>query len=136
MIVFLKRMSLICLSLTTVLLIRVGLYFFRFDRIRKMMVQPVVGDPERAAKLLRILEAIRFASAIVPKATCMTQAIAGQAIASWFGIPTRLHLGAQKTQAGTVNFHAWLVWREQVVLGGEDVVIDDFNSLTFFASAT
>lgn len=131
----LRRKSLFILCLAVVFLVRIGLYATTMRRLRGFLVRDVEGDPDNPVRLKIIMHNVESAAHFVPRATCMTQAISGQAIASWFGIPTSLHLGARQEKDASVLFHAWLVWRDAVVLGGDDTSVTSFASLGQFGPA-
>jgi hypothetical protein len=60
------------------------------------------------------------------KATCLTKAIAGQALFSSYGYATRLELGG-KYSNGVFEAHAWLEWEGEVLLGGPRSVTAEYT---------
>lgn len=59
--------------------------------------------------------AVTLVSRAVPAATCLTQAIALQALFEHAGCPCRLEIGVSMTEA--FEAHAWVVCGNEVVLG-------------------
>ena len=62
--------------------------------------------------------AIGAASRLVPRATCLTQAVAGKLLLDYYGYDSRLCLGVARTQDGTFAAHAWLERDRRVLIGG------------------
>lgn len=63
---------------------------------------------------------VRIASQYVPKATCLTQALALQSFLTRAGHEGQVEIGVAKGEAG-FEAHAWVICGEQVVIGGPDV---------------
>jgi hypothetical protein len=79
------------------------------------------GRPEQYAW------AVRIASSYVPKATCLTQAVALQTLLAGAGYESRIEIGVAK-EAGNFQAHAWLVCEDQILIGGTN--IDQYSHLT------
>lgn len=131
------------LCLNVVIFVRTALYLTKFTRIRDWLVRASTFDETKAARAHVVARSIAQAARYVPKATCMTQALSGQAVLSWFGIPSDLVIGAASaltTQAcqtdneGATDFHAWLIWHDKVLLGGEELAQRHFVPLHKFSS--
>jgi hypothetical protein len=60
--------------------------------------------------------AVAVASRFVPKATCLVQALAGQALLARRGHAARLHIGVSKPE-GRFEAHAWLEDEGRPILG-------------------
>ncbi|NDW00450.1 lasso peptide biosynthesis B2 protein [Salipiger sp. PrR002] len=126
------------LCLLTVVFVRAALCVTKFTRIRKWLVRPNARRRDNAARAHVVARSVAKAARFVPKATCMTQAISGQAVLSWFGVPTELVIGAASaaTPAASeaTDFHAWLLWQDSVILGGEELARRRFAPLSRFSS--
>ena len=91
-----------------------------------------VSDPRRAdpipdpalpasrADLAEVAWSVRNAARLVPGATCLTQASAGQLLLARRGLATtiRLSVPAQAAAPGRLAPHAWLMAGDIIVLGG------------------
>jgi hypothetical protein len=66
----------------------------------------------------RIAWAVSLAGRYVPRATCLTQALAMQILLKREGIAVQLHLGVAKDEQGRVTAHAWLEQDGRVLIGG------------------
>jgi hypothetical protein len=62
--------------------------------------------------------AVAAASRLIPRASCLTQAIAGVLLLHWHGYASQLCIGAGRNAAGRFQAHAWLERRGVVLLGG------------------
>lgn len=133
-----RRGLLFLLCFAVVIFVRVALHATKFTRIRRLLVRPNVRNRSNAARTHIVVRYVSRAASLVPNATCMTQALSAQAILSWFGVPSNLVIGAasvatpQETEA--TDFHAWLVWEGDVVLGGKELTQQKFTPLSQFPS--
>lgn len=119
------------LSLLIVLVVRVGLWVTKYQRLRAALVRPCPADPriDRRVTVARITHAVARIARFVPDASCLTQTISCQAILSWKGIPSIITMGLKKDEAGALKAHAWLTWNDQVVLEGNEGTVSDFAKI-------
>jgi hypothetical protein len=68
-----------------------------------------------------LVRAIRASSRLVPKATCLTQAIALHYLLARRGHQGRIHIGVRRLDSGSFESHAWVELDGEVVIGGEDL---------------
>lgn len=108
-------------ALTLVLLVRAGLWLLPFGAVRDLVarsVDPVpLAHPERDTIVPMVLRAVRSASLRVPKASCLTQALAAERLLAEHGIGSRLRIGVTRDEGGRFKAHAWLEQGGEVVLG-------------------
>lgn len=94
------------------------------------------GRSERApppeAYAARVAAAVHAASRFVPGATCLAQACAARALFSWRGYGVTMRVGIRRGEDGNVVGHAWLLSREQVILGGGATRFDDYRPIADF----
>jgi hypothetical protein len=76
---------------------------------------PTFPDPDRVAW------SVRAAARRVPRATCLTQAVAAQILLARHGHRSRLHLGVARTPDGVMAAHAWVECGGRVMVGGRSV---------------
>lgn len=119
------------ISIIVVLIVRVGLWTTRYQRIRSALVRACPADPQidKRATVARITHAVARIARLVPDASCLTQTIACQAILSWKGIPSTISMGLKKDGGDAVKAHAWLCWNGQVVLEGDEGTVLDFSKI-------
>jgi Transglutaminase-like superfamily len=65
----------------------------------------------------RVVAAVVRVSRVVPTATCLTQALAGQALLASYGHDARLKVGVARDDAGAFSAHAWLELDATPILG-------------------
>jgi hypothetical protein len=70
------------------------------------------------ARIDRVAWAVRVAGAHLPAATCLTQAIALQAMLERTGYHSSIEIGV--TTNGGLNAHAWVVADGRIVIGGDN----------------
>ncbi|MEL7166107.1 MAG: lasso peptide biosynthesis B2 protein [Pseudomonadota bacterium] len=135
-----RRVLLFALCQVVVIFVRLALYVVKFSRIQKMLTSQRATNHKNEARAFIIARNVQKAARFVPNASCLTQALSAQAVLSWFGVPTEMVLGASKSNAdprllsgrpGT-DFHAWLTWKGQVILGGEELETQTFVPLSRF----
>lgn len=68
----------------------------------------------------RVAWAVIAASRLVPRATCLTQAISGQLLLRYYGYAAKLCLGVSRAEPGRFLAHAWIEHDGRVVLGGAE----------------
>jgi Transglutaminase-like superfamily len=64
--------------------------------------------------------ALQAASRYVPRATCLTQAMAGQLLLGLNGTPSSVRIGVAKHGEGNFEAHAWLESGGRILIGGVD----------------
>ena len=77
------------------------------------------GVPTNSCTLSSVRIAILRASARIPGASCLTQALAGWWLLRRRGIDSELRVGVNRGGEG-LTAHAWLLVEGQVLLGGRD----------------
>ena len=84
------------------------------------LARPAAGQGAPRADLAEIAWSVRAAARLVPGASCLTQASAGQMLLARRGHATtiRLSVPARAATPGTLAPHAWLMAGDTIVLGG------------------
>lgn len=114
---------------STVLAVRIGLYLLPFRRLHELARRPAL-PPARASGVHapeRIAWAVAAAARLVPRASCLTQAVAAQRLLERAGHPVQLRMGVGKDEGGGVIAHAW-VERDGTVLIG-DIGLEQYTPL-------
>ena len=100
---------------------RVGLWLLPFQTLRRALAgvtweptMPPHGAPPPAD---RIAWAVAVASGYVPKATCLTQALAVQALLGRDGFSADLRIGVTRSGDGRLEAHAWIESHGRVLVG-------------------
>jgi hypothetical protein len=104
--------------------IRLGLWCLPFRDVQRLVA--LMGrsqGPRRAGKPSSetVCRAVMAASRCVPRATCLTQALAAQAMLGRIGLSGRLCIGVNKSGVGVFS-HAWLEDdRGEILIGHADL---------------
>jgi hypothetical protein len=81
------------------------------------------------AESKQIIAAIERSACYVPRATCLTRALAAQFLLTRHGIRATLRLGVNLQQNSQLKAHAWLEANGQILLGGDVEGMDSFKPL-------
>jgi hypothetical protein len=100
--------------------IRLGLWLLQFRVLRRLAL-PRGRSLNRVPWMDRLIWAVRVVSRYIPRATCLTQALAAQALLARSGYESKLVLGFAKDQECPFDAHAWLECGDQIVIGGPTV---------------
>src|SRR4051794_30770730 len=109
-------------ALVWVTLVRLGLTLLPFRKLQRLLA-PLLRPrrapiPHAAQQAPFISYAVKRSARYVPRATCLTQALAAQLMLARRGLPSRLQIGVARSSAGEFSAHAWLLWDDQVITGG------------------
>jgi hypothetical protein len=104
--------------------VRLGLWLLPFQTVRRLLasmtgVTTTLHDTEQTS-IERIAWAVAEASQSIPRATCLTQALAMQVLLGWQGHAARLCIGVARSDIGQFQAHAWVECQGRVVIGGAD----------------
>lgn len=107
-------------------LVKARLIFERFEakaiptRNKRALAHGISGTKPSPSKLARIAYVIPRLSDKLPwRSDCLIQAIAAQNWLSASGIPSEIQIGVENPKEGPFAAHAWLVYGESVVTGGD-----------------
>lgn len=109
-----------------------------------------LDESDLTAKVWREAHAVRRAARLVPRGSCLTQAMALQLVLARRGEPCSVRIGVDRnlatknssatasaggadTASSRFEAHAWVEWQDRVILGGD---ISRWKPLTVFAPAT
>ena len=110
--------------------IRLGLTFSSLAGVRRRLLPP--GPFEAPLDLGAVRIAARDvgrAARLVPFASCLTQAVAGQVLLARRGIASDIQLGVRRGRKGRLKAHAWLICEGRIVLGGDPRAIRQFSPI-------
>ena len=97
--------------------VRLGLFLLPF-RILQRFTKRGSGKSSAVRSAAKCVWAVRAVSRYVPGATCLTQALAAQALLAQSGYGSRIEFGVRNDEHSGFLAHAWLVCGEQIVIGG------------------
>jgi hypothetical protein len=98
---------------------RVGLWVLPVAMASRatMMIAPAKGR----VSVKHLVWAVQVVSRYLPGATCLTQAVALQALLVRSGHQSRVEIGVAK-ESGRFKAHAWVVYRNEILVGGPDIM--------------
>jgi hypothetical protein len=106
---------------------RLATWFLPFALSRRLLARAqgapanITGD--------RIRWAMTHAQRVVPRATCLPQALAAEALLTSSGLPAQLQIGVAKTASGGLYAHAWVESDGRIVVGDLPGGLDVYTRL-------
>jgi hypothetical protein len=112
----------VCRAWPVVLSVRLALWLIPYRRLERLVLQRPLGSATSVLPA-QVGLAVRRASRVVPRASCLVQSLAAGWLLRKAGHTPQLQIGVR---GGTQDFaaHAWLECDGQVVVGGE--IKDDY----------
>jgi len=104
---------------------RATLWLLPIETVRKLVARATKGTAGHSLK--QLIWAVRTVSRYLPGATCLTQALAAQALLARSGYPSQVEIGVTKDESSRLRAHAWVVSQGEIVLGGQQ--IEQYNPL-------
>jgi hypothetical protein len=101
--------------------IRLALSVLPFRVVRPVIARITArprGPGAGADDAQRVAWAVAAAAVRIPRATCLTQALAAQVLLARIGEHAELRLGVARAHGAPALAHAWLEHRGQVLVGG------------------
>jgi hypothetical protein len=104
-------------------IIRVGLSLLPFIALKILLeiIGPFITGTDDRISEQRLAWAIAAASRLVPKTTCLAQALAFQLFLKQSGREAHVHIGVGCGEGGRLDAHAWVESRGKVLFGGSDL---------------
>ena len=97
--------------------IRIMLWIFPFSVIQRILSKfTVISGETHSIPLEKLTWAVAVMSRYVPKATCLTRALAAQILLAGQNYPSNIKIGVSKAE-GNFEAHAWLESDSKIVLG-------------------
>ncbi|MCV3206072.1 lasso peptide biosynthesis B2 protein [Mesorhizobium sp. YC-39] len=104
--------------LLVVAAVRLGLTLFSYNRVRAMVTRLDARRSASIAELRRVAWGVAAAARLVPRASCLTQALSGQYILARQGSASKIRIGIERGTGAQMKAHAWLISGNHIVLGG------------------
>ena len=115
-----RRLLLEALAIVTTM--RVALWVLPFGRLRSA-IRRVPPRPRSSTRrgADRIAWSVVSAARFVPRASCLTQALAAEILLRRAGLPADLRIGVATDGAGALEAHAWIESEGRVLIGDLDL---------------
>lgn len=104
--------------LTVVSVVRLALTVSSYNRIRDLVTRLDASRDASIAELRRVAWGVAAAARLVPGASCLTQALAGQYLLARQGSASKISIGVERGTGSELKAHAWLMSGNHIVLGG------------------
>ncbi len=101
-------------------IIRLGLSLLPFITLKSFLriIGPLIAGGNGQLSEDQLVWAVAAASQFIPKATCLTQALAIQLLLKQSGREAQVHIGVDQGEGGRLDAHAWVESRGRVLFGG------------------
>jgi hypothetical protein len=99
-----------------VLYVRIGLWVLPYNALRSSLLRRP-KTPYGQYPSSRIIWAVSAVSRYIPKASCLTQAIAAETLLRINGYPAAVHIGVARSETQAFEAHAWVECQGRIVLG-------------------
>ncbi|MEH6756663.1 MAG: lasso peptide biosynthesis B2 protein [Parasphingorhabdus sp.] len=118
---------LIVLAFTLLWVIRVGLWTIGYRRLHSLVATKQTMRLPSDAMAQRVAFSVFFSSRMVPKATCLVQAISAQWIFNLRGYSSHIQVGVKENERLKLEAHAWLLCGNRVIIGGNRESLADYS---------
>jgi hypothetical protein len=112
---------LVAITFPVVAFVRIALSILPFRLLHRFVARFTRGcagrTPSAAVPAERITWAVSAVAHRIPRATCLTQALAATLLLAWRGHPAILRLGVARQEDGRLQAHAWLESGGVILLG-------------------
>ncbi len=113
--------------------VRLGLWLLPFQILRRYLVRfsraSSKSQPVDPVLVDRVAWAVAVSSRFIPRASCLTQALATKALLSRRSQPAVLRIGVIRNESGEFLAHAWVESNGKVVIGGTNPMPIGYVSL-------
>ena len=113
-----QEMLFLAHCLTVVSAVRLALTLSSYNRVRSLVTRLDARRDASIADLRRVAWGVAAAARLVPGASCLTQALAGQYLLARQGSTSKISIGIEKGTGNELKAHAWLMSGSHIVLGG------------------
>ena len=96
---------------------RLAVWLLPFRLVRQLLARPARAPSSEAVTTERIAWAMGLARRVMPRTTCLPQALAAEALLTRSGLPAKLRIGVVKTDMGRLEAHAWVESGGRIVVG-------------------
>jgi hypothetical protein len=99
--------------------VRLALRFLSFERLQALACR-WVGRAATPVSSDRIVWAVEAAARHIPASSCLSKALAAQALLARHGYASQLMIGVTKDEACRLEAHAWITCQDRVLIGGPE----------------
>jgi hypothetical protein len=121
-----SEMRFLARCLLVVAAVRLGLTLSSYNQVRRIVTRLDARQQASIGDLRRVAWGVAAAARLVPRASCLTQALSGQYILARQGNTSKIRIGIERDTGTQLKAHAWLMSGNHIVLGGS---MDRFTHL-------
>jgi hypothetical protein len=125
---FTARVRRDALCLAALVAMRIALTCAGYAAIRKRMPK-AAASPQSHYYARQLARRIEWLARFVPRASCLTQALALRYLLARAGHACELHVGVRRNPLGRFEAHAWVSCNGRIVLGAGTTRLADFTPL-------
>jgi prophage tail gpP-like protein len=114
-------------------MVRIGLSLFSYRVLHRRLRPKADHAALNSAGARRIVWAVSTSARIVPRASCLTQAVAGQYLLARAGYQSQMRVGVAMDAEGIFTAHAWLISEGRIIMGGSAREVQRYETLTDFS---
>ena len=103
----------------SILAVVLALRFLSFQRLQ-MLACRWSGRASNPFSSDRIVWAVEAAAPLIPASSCLSRALAAQALLTRHGFASQLMIGVAKNEASRLEAHAWITCQDRVLIGGPE----------------
>ncbi len=111
----------------TIVFVRLALSGFGYARLSKLI--PPATDTAPIDTLRKLGRRVPRLARLVPGASCLTQAVAGQILLARDGYRSDMRVGVREDETGRITAHAWLLSDGKIILGGQPAELQTYAPL-------
>lgn len=125
-----RHFSSLITALAVLFTIRIALLFFNYRTIATHIT--LRKGPQELDDIQPFLKAwsVKQAAKIVPFASCLPQALTLQYLLARLGLSSAVRVGVRVDKADEVDAHAWVIYQDDVLIGGANNDLDSYSVLT------
>lgn len=117
----------------TLIFVRIRLSFFGYKSFERSPTR--INRVQAKLNPESIADIVRRVAAVVPGASCLSQAVAAQLRLARLGYTTNIRIGVKSDAEMGLKAHAWLIYNDRVILGGTESGSDEYSIITDMNSA-
>jgi hypothetical protein len=112
------RRLLLLRTAALLLTVRLALWILPFRTVRRLLLRHGAGRPKAPpASVADIVWSVRVARRVVPRATCLPQALTAKTLLARSGHAADLRIGVARDRSGDLEAHAWVETGGTVIVG-------------------
>ena len=129
-----RQKKLLHQSYLLVLIIRICLWFVPYKKLSDWLSRfnsNNLNEDVNWEIIKEVTHSVKSVSRFVPRATCLTQALAVKTLLDWRGQNSKLQIGVARDENQKFQAHAWIEVEGRVIIGG----IADLNRYSVLSLA-